>query len=94
MRLAFPHMKGEDSELMTSHGFGGQCKGKQKIKLCNFTDYDFERFLWPYKPRFAESRASYEARRKIEDRIRSEWACPPRAGFGRSGLDTTGCIRY
>ena len=51
--LGLPHMKGEYSEIMTSHGFGGKCRDNPKKKRCDFTDYDFERFLWPYKPQDA-----------------------------------------
>ena len=28
-------------------------KVMKKIQFCDFTDYDFERFLWPYKPQYA-----------------------------------------
>ena len=63
--LGLPHMKAENSDIMTSHGFGGQCKGKQKIKLCNFTDYDFERFLWPYKPQHAMTRQQYKEHTRV-----------------------------
>ena len=51
--LGLPHMKGEYSEIMTSHGFGGKCKDQEDERRCDFTDYDFERFLWPYKPQDA-----------------------------------------
>ena len=74
--LGLPHMKGENSKIMTSNGFGGQCKDQEDKRLCNFTDYDFYRFLKPYNPAGAETRADFEARMKRERYYQSaEYRC-------------------
>ena len=50
--LGLKHAKGENSEIMVSNiGGNDQCnQDVVKERLCNLKDYDFERFLWPYKP--------------------------------------------
>ena len=50
--LGLPHMTADKSEIMTSK-IGASDKCSDEVvdeKLCDFTNYDFERFLWPYKP--------------------------------------------
>ena len=46
--LALPHMDEKYSQMMVSSGFG--CEDYKTTKVCQLTDYDMERFLWPYDP--------------------------------------------
>ena len=45
--LSLPHMNPDRTELMRTAGFG--CLDYQ-YNICNFTDADWEKFLWPYEP--------------------------------------------
>ena len=47
--LGIPHLT-DESEIMTSHGFG--CT-KPKLNACDLQSVDFEKFLWPYDPQDA-----------------------------------------
>ena len=61
--LGLPHMKAENSDIMTSHGFG--CKDYATENICELKDYDFERFLWPYKPQHAMTRQQYKEHTRV-----------------------------
>ena len=64
--LGLPHLDPAISEIMSAKiGSNDNCKIRVAEKrICNLVDYDFERFLWPYKPQHAESREAHQARWK------------------------------
>ena len=74
--MGLQHEEGGDSEIMPSHGFGGQCKANPEETLCTLKDHDIEKFLWPYKPAGAETRVNYEARMERKRYMESaEYRC-------------------
>ena len=54
--LAIPHMPPSRTELMRTAGFG--CEDYKTKNICNFTDADWEKFLWPYNPEEAYERGT------------------------------------
>ncbi len=51
--LALPHMNPDRTELMRTAGFG--CVDPDN-NICNFTDADWDKFLWPYEPEKASKK--------------------------------------
>ena len=54
-----------------------------KKKRCDFTDYDIERFLWPYKPQQAITVTEYQRR---EDEKQFRWEMSGGPVYNRSGM--------
>ena len=66
--LALPHMDDKYSQIMVSSGFVG-CDEYKTSKVCQLTDYDMERFLWPYDPpSLAEHQRQQEMARLHDER--------------------------
>ena len=57
--LGLPHAFPDTSQIMISHGFDCETKGKEKI--CTIVPADFESFLKPYNPEDAMTREQKES---------------------------------
>ena len=53
--LGIPHIQ---TDIMQSHGFG--CKNYKTTSICALQDYDFDKFLQPYKPPSLARQRKYE----------------------------------
>ena len=51
--LGVPHLRPEETQIMTSHGFGEGCKYSYETEICDLEPADFEQFLKPYGPESA-----------------------------------------
>ena len=94
--VALPHSKGSKTEIMTSRiGTGDNCnKDVVRERLCDFTDYDFERFLWPYDPPSLAEHQNQQEMARLHDERQMRWyetGCPHFPSIGSNGRRLIGC---
>ena len=93
--LALPHMDEKYSQMMVSSGFG-RCKKYKTSKVCQLTDYDIERFLWPYDPPSLAEHQRQQEMARLHDERQMRWyetGCPQFSsigGFGSRGRPLVG----